>query len=88
MPPMGMMSGLNNPLLGGMAGMGSMPGVGGMAGVINPLLAGMSNPFLRANPAQQVGSQPAATTEVSKKVFVKNIPPDVSDTFMEFLLKV
>jgi len=59
-----------------------------LSGVINPLMAGGGNPFLRPNSAQPGAIQQNTTAEVVKKVFVKNIPPDVSDTFMELLLKV
>ena len=59
-----------------------------LPGMVNPLLPGMMNPLLRPTTSQPGATQPNSSAEVVKKVFVKNIPPDVSDTFMELLLKV
>eukprot|EP00331_Platyophrya_macrostoma_P020680 CAMPEP_0176468914 /NCGR_PEP_ID=MMETSP0127-20121128/39426_1 /TAXON_ID=938130 /ORGANISM="Platyophrya macrostoma, Strain WH" /LENGTH=603 /DNA_ID=CAMNT_0017862673 /DNA_START=84 /DNA_END=1895 /DNA_ORIENTATION=+ len=74
--------------------LGTLPGVlpGGfpapiIPGMMNPLMAGGANPFLRPAGTQPTTTQPTTTSEAVKKVFVKNIPPDVSDTFMELLLK-
>lgn len=64
-----------NPILGGIFP-GLIPGL--IPGLVTPGVQTQQNPK-----SQQDNIDPAL-----KKVFVKNIPPEVPDTFMESILKV
>jgi len=89
-----MAMGMQNPMMGGM-----MPG-GGLGMMPNPMMGGNQMPqgmfpgMMQNVQQPNMGmpmqtEQPVEVAEAAlRKVFVKNIPEDVPDTFMESLLKV
>lgn len=61
-----------------------------MGGIFNPAMmgAGMAN---MGQPGFQMNAQKSAADNVDpalRKVFIKNVPPEIPDSFMETILKV
>lgn len=65
-----------------------MPPPQAFPSLLNPGgVAGMSNPLM-GNPMFPPGNFKPEKSDALKKVFVKNIPNDVPDEFMESILRV